>query len=115
MYNLGMTVAQKLRQIQKYSDKTQEELANELNVSFPTINSWINGKSQPREKSIQKINSLYIEFIGDISIGMDVVEKKVKKMKKLQQQHQDPFSTIISRQDIYNDFLLALTYHTNSI
>lgn len=110
-----MTIIQKLQQIQKHSGKTQEELAHKLGVSFPTINSWINGKSQPREESVQKINSLYLDLIGDTSIGLDLVKQKVKKLKKLQLQHPDPFSTIISHQDIYNDFLLALTYHTNSI
>lgn len=110
-----MTIIQKLQQIQKYSGKTQEELARELEVSFPTINSWINGRSQPREESAQKINSLYIELTGNTLISMDLVKEKVKKLKKLQQQYSTPFSTIISRQDIYNDFLLALTYHTNSI
>lgn len=115
MYNSAMTIIQKLQQIQEYSGKTQEELAHELKVSFPTINSWINDKSQPREESVQKINSLYVELMGDTSISLDLVKEKVKKLKKLQLQHSDPFSTIISRQDIYNDFLLALTYHTNSI
>jgi len=110
-----MTITQKLIQIQKFSDKTQEELAHDLDVSFPTLNSWINGKSQPRTSAIEKINSLYLEYLGDISIGKESLEKKVEKLQKLQAQYQDPFSLIMSRKDIYDNFLLSLTYHTNSI
>lgn len=110
-----MTVRQMLQKIQKYSGRTQEELARDLNVSFPTLNSWINGKSQPRKKAIEQINSLYLEYFGDTSIGIDVIEKKIAKLRRLQQQFPDPYSLIMSRKDIYDDFLLSMTYHTNSI
>lgn len=110
-----MTITQKLQRIKKYSGKTQEELARNLDVSFPTLNSWINGKSQPRKKAAQKINSLYVEYLGNTSIGIDILEEKVKKLQRLQQQFPDPFSLIMSRKDIYDSFLLSLTYHTNSI
>ena len=110
-----MTITQKLHQIQKHSGRTQEELARDLCVSFPTLNSWINGKSKPREKAVGKIDSLYLEYLGDTSIGTDVLENKVKKLQQLQQQFRDPFALIMSRKDIYDGFLLSLTYHTNSI
>jgi len=110
-----MNVTHKLNHIQKFSGKTQDELAQNLGVSFPTLNSWINGKSQPRAKAVEKIDFLYLEYLGDTSIGIDVIEKKVKKIKHLQQQFSDPYSLIMSRKDIYDDFLLSLTYHTNSI
>lgn len=110
-----MTVTKKLHQIQKYSGRTQEELARDLGVSFPTLNSWINGKSYPRKRATEKIDTLYIEYLGDVSIGADVLDKKIKKLQDLQQQFRDPFELIMSRKDIYDDFLLSLTYHTNSI
>lgn len=65
-----MEITQKLQRIQKYSGKTQEELARDLGVSFPTLNSWINGKSEPRAKATEKIDALYIEIFGDVSIGV---------------------------------------------
>jgi len=110
-----MTVAQKLHRIQKYSGRTQEELARDLDVSFPTFNSWVNGKSQPRTKAVEKINFLYLEYLGDTSIGKDVLEKQIIKLQQLQQQFPNPFSLIMSRKDIYDEFLLSMTYHTNSI
>jgi Fic family protein len=110
-----MTITKKLQRIQKYSGKTQEELAHGLGVSFPTLNSWINGKSQPRAKAIEKINFLYIETFGDTSIVIEVVQEKGKKLKQLQDQFTTPFSLIMSRKDLYDNLLLSLTYHTNSI
>ena len=110
-----MTTTQKLQRIQKYSGKTQEELARDLGVSFPTLNSWINGKSQARSKAVEKINSLYHETFGDTSIGLSELDEKIKKLKLLQKQFPKPFSILMSKKDIYDDFLLSITYHTNSI
>jgi len=110
-----MNINHKLKQIQKISGRTQEELAHDLGVSFPTLNSLINGKSQPRAKAIEKIDSLYFEYLGDTSIGIDIIEEKIEKLQQFQQQFSDPFSLIMSRKDIYDHFLLSLTYHTNSI
>ncbi len=110
-----MTITQKLHQIQKHSGKTQEELARDLGVSFPTLNSWINGKSTPRNKATEKIDSLFIEYMGDLSIGVEILDKKILKLEELQQQFKAPFSLIMSRKDLYDNFLLSLTYHTNCI
>ncbi len=110
-----MTITQKLQRIQKYSGKTQEELARDLDVSFPTLNSWINGKSQPRAKAVEKINSLYHETFGDTTIGVHELNEKVEKLKQLQKQFSEPFSILMSKKDVYDDFLLSLTYNTNSI
>lgn len=110
-----MTILQKLQRIQKYSGKTQEQLARDLGVTFPTLNSWINGRSVPRIKAADRIRFLYIDTFGDNSIGFEVVEQKNKKLALLQKQFNDPFSFIMSRKDIYDSFLLSMTYHTNSI
>ncbi len=110
-----MTVKQKLNQIKKYSGKTQAELARELGVSFPTLNSWINGRSQPRPKAKEKIDALYLEYLGNVNIQSDALEEKVTQLKHLKKQFPDPFQLILSRKDIYDSFVLALTYHTNSI
>ena len=110
-----MTIQQKLHQIRIHTGKTQTELANELGVSFPTLNSWINGRSQPRPKAINKINILYSKYLGDTNIQADTLKQKIAQLKHWQHQFPHPFQLILSRQDLYNDFLLALTYHTNSI
>ena len=59
-----MNIAQKLRIIQQLSGLTQEKLAQRLGVSFPTINSWMNGKSMPHPSKQKLINALYREMTG---------------------------------------------------
>lgn len=110
-----MTISQQLLQIQKYSGKTQEELARDLGVSFPTLNSWIRGRSRPRIKATQNINSLYIEIFGDTNVEKHHLDVKIDKLKQLRQQFPKPFSLLMSRKDLYDNLLLSLTYHTNGI
>lgn len=49
-----------LREILKQSGWSQEQLAGKLGVSFATVNSWLNGKSKPREIVKKRIKDLYL-------------------------------------------------------
>lgn len=110
-----MTYADKLKIIQKATEKTQTELASLLGVSFPTLNSWLNKKSTPRKKAQEKINFLYQEYTGITSIDKSALVEKKKRIEELQKIFPNPLKHIISRKDLYDTFVLELTYHTNSI
>ena len=110
-----MNFQEKLQTIQKHADVTQTQLAEMLGVSFPTLNSWINEKSTPRKKALEKIDSLYIEYTGDLNIDISTLSIKKEKLIILQKQYKNLFEFIMSRKDIYDSFLLEMTYHTNSI
>lgn len=110
-----MNFQQKLQFIQKHADVTQTQLAEMLDVSFPTLNSWINNKSEPRKKALEKIDSLYVEYIGNLDIDASSLVTKKEQLNVLQKEHKNPFTFIMSRKDIYDSFLLEMTYHTNSI
>lgn len=110
-----MDYSRKLKEIQKYGEFTQTEIAKMLSVSFPTLNSWINKKSVPRKKALEKIHSLYLKYTGDLNISSSVIEEKRKKLVSLRKEHKNPFRFILSHKDAYNSFLLEMTYHTNSI
>ncbi|MCC6323420.1 Fic family protein [Candidatus Nomurabacteria bacterium] len=105
----------KLRAIQEYSGKSQSELAIVLGVSFPAFNAWINGKSKPRAKKEEKINELYISYVGDKSISSNKVDQQQEILQRLKTKYKNPFSLIYSRKDLYDSFLLAMTYNTNAI
>lgn len=49
-----------LKTILGSSGWTQEQLAERLGVSFATVNSWLNGKSTPREAKLWQIQRLYL-------------------------------------------------------
>ena len=110
-----MNHIKKIHVIQKSSGKTQTELAQVLGVSFKTFNSWVNGKSIPRKKALENIDALYFQYVGDINIDESVLVEKKERLEESQKQYKDPFKQIMSRKDLYNIFLLEMTYHTNSI
>ena len=49
-----------LKGIMKMSGWTQEQVATKLRVSYPTMNAWVNGKSNPRQAMMDKIRRLYL-------------------------------------------------------
>ena len=110
-----MNIKDKLTLIQKASGKTQEKLAADLGVSFPTLNSWINGKSVPRERAAKRIDELYLRVTGQNVIPEDFLEAKKQVLAGKRKQHQGVLRVLETRKDLYDQFLLSLTYNTNRI
>lgn len=104
-----------LKLIKQLSNLNQEELARELGVSFVTLNSWINGRSIPHKKNQFKIDELYFKYSGTRAISKDVLEAKKEIVFKKSKKYKNIISFILSRVDIFNQFLLSLTYNTNKI
>jgi Fic family protein len=109
-----MNYKEKLEIIKKNKNYTQSQLSLEIGFSFPTINSWLNGKSKPNKKAREIIDSLYLKCSGDISLKV-IDKKKIEKLNNLKKKHKDPLLTLLKRKDLYDELLLSLTYHTNSI
>lgn len=103
--------SQKLNRILKASGMSQEDLARKLNVSFPTLNSWVNTKSEPREKSKIQIDQVFVEFFGADSITKEElsVNKKNALSKKIS------VKKILENIKILDKISVNLTYHTNTI
>lgn len=110
-----MDIKEKLQLIKKISKKTQEALAAELGVSFPTLNSWINGRSVPRKQASKRIDELYLQLTGQNIIPENVLEAKKQVLIGKRKQYPDVLRSLESRKDLYDQFLLALTYNTNRI
>ena len=110
-----MKVSEKLQLIQKISDLTQEKLAKKLGVSFATLNSWLNERSIPRKKAQERIDELYREYTGQKVIPEEALDAKKKIIIKLSQKFKDILGIIMNNPDIYDQFLLSLTYNTNRI
>ncbi|MFA5030344.1 MAG: Fic family protein [Patescibacteria group bacterium] len=110
-----MTIPQKLHTILTLTGKTQETLARELGVSFVAFNAWFNGKANPRPAALARINRLYFKQGGeDIQVGQ-ALEAKKRIIQKLRKKHPKVLQKILARKDLYDEFMLALTYHTNRI
>ena len=58
-----MTISEKLKKIREIKKITQEQLANELNIAFATVNRWEKGAIEPNDENIAKIEK-YCEDNG---------------------------------------------------
>ena len=110
-----MTISEKLKLIKKLSELTQERLAQKFNVSFATLNSWINAKSTPHQKAQILIDELYKEYTGQKIIPDDALQAKKQLIISKSKKYKNILNIILSRRDILDEFTLLLTFNTNSI
>ena len=106
-----MNYKERLLSIQKASGWSQEQLAARLNVSFVTLNSWINERSVPRKKALNSIERLYLEILGTDKIDQVVLQEEKRRALKVKTHA----STIIQDKTNLDALTLYLTYHTNTI
>jgi Fic family protein len=110
-----MTISEKLKIIKKISGLTQEKIAKQLGVSFATLNSWINARSKPHSRKEEVIDKLLSEYTG---ISGKTDKKKITKKNIVinkRKKYKDIIKLILNRTDLYDQFVLSLTYHTNRI
>src|SRR5258706_13138886 len=110
-----MTFSEKLKIILDLSGLTQEKLAQTLKVSFPTVNSWVHGKSEPRQKKIGTIEDLYSKLTGLEGENHPKIDDKKKIISLKRKNHKNILNLILSRPDIFDQLVLSLTYNTNRI
>lgn len=110
-----MTIKEELGLIQRLSRKTQEKLAQELGVSFPTLNSWLNGRSAPRKKAAERIHHLYLSLTGQNIVPAEVLETKKLAVLGKRKEFPNILEMLLSEPDIRNQMILSLTYNTNRI
>src|SRR3989344_8676026 len=110
-----MTIPQKLEVIQKTLGLTQTKLADKFGVSFATLNSWRGGKATPRAKMQATIEELFLEVTGQKVISVDRLSAKKHLLRQKSTEHKNVISEIVGNPDIRDQFILKLTYHSNSI
>lgn len=110
-----MKISDKIKIIIEITGFIQEKLAQEAGVSFATLNSWLNNRSIPHKKHQKKINDLYCKYTGIKSMPDDVLLAKKDIIKNKVKKHKDIVKIIKQNSDIYDEFILALTYNSNSI
>lgn len=106
-----MSYLSQLHSIQSASGWSQEKLARELGVSFPTLNSWLNQRSSPRKSAIIAIETLYLTILG--SENVDPAELIATKATALTLASNPKAFT--NNKAFLDKLTLYLTYHTNTI
>lgn len=110
-----LKITEKLRIIKEFSGMTQEKLAQRLQVSFATLNSWVNGRSLPHPEKQRRIDELWRALTGEQDTLQTELEIKKKIIVKKSQKEKDIVKKIIANPDIYEQLILSLTYNTNRI
>lgn len=110
-----MTIRQKLEIIQKMLGLTQTKIAERFGVSFVAFNSWWTGKSTPRPKMQRLIEELFLEVTGQKIIPIEQLNNKKKILNQRSSNHKNIITEILQNPDIRDQFILQLTYHSNSI
>ncbi|VAW30116.1 hypothetical protein MNBD_BACTEROID07-1002 [hydrothermal vent metagenome] len=95
----------------KASGFSQEQVAQRLVVSFATLNSWVNERSQPRKKKLAKIENLYIEIVGSDQIDETLFVRTINRTQSL---HLTP-KQIVASKKVLDDLMTTLIYHSNTI
>lgn len=94
---------------------TQTELAARLGVTHAAFNRWLNNRATPRPRHIEEIRKLHESsgFYAGLESACDIagIRKRLSKLKKIA----PPLPLLLNRPDLHDEFLLRLTYHTNSI
>ena len=106
-----MNYTDNLKIIMKASGWSQEQLATRLGVTFATLNSWINGKSQPRAKALKNIDNLYLNIVGNNIIDIN----HLKSVKLAASKLEIDSKQLASNKILLDKLTLFLTYHTNTI
>lgn len=110
-----MTTRQKLEIIQRMLGLTQTKLAERFGVSFAAFNSWWTGKSNPRAKMQASIDELFLEVTGQKTIPSDQLIAKKQAIQQKSKEYRSVINEILDNPDVRDQFILKLTYHSNSI
>lgn len=71
-----------IKQIRSYSNMSQSEFAEQLNVSFATVNRWENGHALPNKLAQDKMYNLCKkDNISVYDIILDKINKEVQELK----------------------------------
>jgi Fic family protein/DNA-binding XRE family transcriptional regulator len=110
-----MTTRQKLEIIKKRLGLTQTKLADRFGVSFVAFNSWWTGKATPRPGMQRAIEELYLEVTGQKIVPAKELAAKKQTLLQKSSEHKNIVQEILDNPDIRDEFILKLTYNSNSI
>lgn len=72
-----MEFSEKLQQLRKQNNLTQEQLAERLFVSRTAVSKWENGKGYPNIESLKSISKIFIVSIDELLSGEELIELAV--------------------------------------
>lgn len=77
-----MEDVEKIRAVLEKSGLTREKVAKRLGVSTRTLGSWLNNRSVPRDKNIERVRRVYNEIFGKKAAQRDAMTKAANKKEE---------------------------------
>jgi len=93
----------------------QVKLAQELGVTFATLNRWVNKHAVPHPSMQRAIHALYKEKVGILPIPTESIAKELANLDKEKHKHKNIKKLLEGHQNLREDLLLELTYNSNAI
>lgn len=106
-----MNHLQQLRDILRATGWPQEQLARELDVSFPALNAWLNQRAQPRQNALRNIERLYLNIVGAETVDETQLGETAAAALQLRLTAEE----LSKNKTALDTLILHLTYHTNTI
>ena len=94
-------IADKIKNARTIKKLTQEQVAEDLNVSRQTISNWENGKSLPDIVSIIRMNELYDLSLDELLKGDATLLNKIERDMKVAKAENNVIKFVRKRSDTY--------------
>ena len=94
-------IADKIKNARTIKKLTQEQVAEDLNVSRQTISNWENGKSLPDIVSIIRMSELYDLSLNELLKGDATLLNKIERDMKVAKAENNVIKFVRKRSDTY--------------
>ena len=94
-------IADKIKNARTIKKLTQEQVAEDLNVSRQTISNWENGKSLPDIVSIIRMSELYDLSLDELLKGDATLLNKIERDMKVAKAENNVIKFVRKRSDTY--------------
>lgn len=104
----------KITQVLAKTDWTQAQLAQELGLTFATVNRWLKGHTKPHPAQLRAIDKLYKEYIGISPLAKKELQEALNRVTVKKRKISNIYS-LLNKKVIREEFLLELTYNSDAI
>lgn len=104
----------RIREIMGRTGWSQAQFAQELGVTFATVNRWLNGHHSPHLSQVRQIERLHKSIIGIIPITKQEIARIIQQLEAKRKRYPD-IKKILRDEDTVGELLLELTYNSDAI
>ena len=104
----------KIKQILAKTGWSQSRFAQEIGVTFASVNRWLKGHTKPHPIQLKQIDILFKKIIGIIPLAEGELKQIITEVEKKKKQF-PKITKGLQGEKIVEEFLLELTYNSDAI